>query len=204
MSDLTEVKRLQKDIVLALEKGQDSAKLLKELADLRSRIASDLEKEELQRIANERQVLKFKAAKVQEKVRLQAAAIDAFLSERDRITSALLPILNEVKGLVDLQGKCYQQYRNAGSFAFEAELPEGYLPKDLTLPMLDGRDGVEDSYARAAEAHFYLSAGCGLLQSLFRRDAPIPQRPASEFESIEPSEADKKTTVDRHKSHLDS
>ena len=52
------VKDLQKEIIRALEVGDDPAPIEKELADLRARIAAEAEQEMLQKIANARQRLK--------------------------------------------------------------------------------------------------------------------------------------------------
>jgi hypothetical protein len=234
MATITE---LQKRIVKALETGQDPAPILKELGELRAKIAAEAELEQLQKVANARQALRDQAEAVKGKVQKQGEAIDAFLKARDAITEALAPILDKARELPKLQSECYAEYRRPGDLAWATKLPEGYLPKGLAVPMLEGSDNVSDAQDRAAQAVWYISAGLGLLQSLKREDRPIPERPATEFEAIDndpypdppckvcqhPERAaiDKalaegvslrdiasqygisKSTVDRHKAHLE-
>jgi len=183
---MTTITELQKQVVKALERGNDPAPILKELADLRASIAMAAEKAELQKIADARQALRDKAAEVQEKIRLQSEAIDTFLKARDAITATLAPILEQARELPALQAKCFEQYRRPSDLAWATKLPEGYLPKELTIPFVEGSDKISESYDRAAQAVFYISAGLGLLQSLKREDRPIPEREATEFEAIEP------------------
>ena len=180
------IKAIQKQIIVKIEAGEDVSELTRRLAQERAQIAARAEVAELQKIANERQALRDKAEAVKVKVQKQGEAIDAFLKARDAITEALLPIFERARELPKLQGECYSQYHDPGILAWEAKLPDGYLPKGLAVPMLDGKDGVTDSYDRAAQAVWYISAGLGLLQSLIREDRPIPERPATEFEAIEP------------------
>lgn len=239
-TELASIRELQKRIVRALETGQDPAPILKELADLRASIAMEAEKAELQKIVNERQALRDKAEAVKVKVQKQGEAIDTFLKARDSITEALIPILQRAMELPGLQNECYSQYHAPGEMSFLMKLPEGYLPKGLAIPMLEGADRVSDAYDRAAQAVWYIGAGCGLLQSLIRTDRSLLERAATEFEAIEP-DADpypgppckvcqdpereaidkaikegvslrdiasqygiSKSTVDRHKAHLES
>jgi DNA invertase Pin-like site-specific DNA recombinase len=51
--------------------------------------------------------------------------------------------------------------------------------------MLESRDGIQDSYNRAAQAVWYIGTGLGLLQSLQRVGRPFPERPAGRVEAIE-------------------
>lgn len=175
---------LQKRIVKALEMGQDPAPLLKELGELRAKIAAEGELAELQKIADERQVLKDKAAKVQEKVKLQGEAIDAFLKLRDSITEALMPILEQAKELPKLQEECYIQYHDSFRFgAAMGKIPKGYLATDgFSCPMLEMASGVHESYDVAAQALFYLQAGYGLLANLMKGKLTPPEKPAGEFD----------------------
>jgi len=183
---MTTITELQKKVVKALETGQDPAPILKELADLRAAIAMEAEKAELQKIADERQALRDKAEVVKGKIQKQGEAIDIFLKARDTVTTELAPIVERAKELPKLQSECYAEYHDPGILVWTAKLPEGYLPKDLSVPMLEGKDGIMDCHDRAAQAVWYISAGLGLLQSLKREDRPFPERPASEFEAIEP------------------
>ena len=177
---------LQQQIVKALETGNDPGPILKELGELRAKIAQEAELAELQKIAEKRQALRDRAEEVKEKIRLQSEAIDAFLKARDAITTALAPILEQARELPALQAKCSEQYRGSSDLAWATKLPEGYLPKELTIPFVEGKDKISETYDRAAQAVFYIGAGLGLLQSLKREDRPIPEREATEFEAIEP------------------
>jgi len=180
------IKAIQKQIVTKLETGEDVSELSRRLAQERAKIAAQAEIEELKKIAGQRQQLRDEATKAQEKVKLQGEAIDTFLKARDAITEALMPIVEKARELPKLQSECYSQYHDAGQLAWTKKLPEGYLPKGLSVPILEGKDGVTYSYDRAAQAVWYISAGLGLLQSLIRIDRPIPEREATEFEAIDP------------------
>ncbi|MDD5095224.1 MAG: hypothetical protein PHV74_12740 [Dehalococcoidia bacterium] len=187
-SRLGEIKALQKKIVLGLEHGEDISELSHELARVRQEIAAAAEVEELQKVADQRKALKDRAEAVKTKIERQGQAIDSFLRARDEICKGLAPIIERAKGLPKVQSECYAEYHDPGQLCGQVRLPEGYLPKALKVPMLEGRDGIADAHDRAAQAYFYLSAGLGLLQSLKREDRPFPERPAGEFEAIEESE----------------
>lgn len=177
---------LQKRIVKALETGKDPAPLLKELGELRAKIAAEAELAELQKIADERQKKWDFAAKVQEKVKLQGEAIDAFLKLRDSITEALSPILERAQELPKLQEACYEQYHDPFVFAAVVKtIPKGYLSMDgFNCPMLEMTSGVTDSYDVAAQGLFYLQAGCGLLANLTKGKLTLthPEKPAGDFD----------------------
>ena len=179
---LSEIRGIQKAIVSALEKGEDVAELSRRLARVRAEIAAEVEVEELKKVATEREELRNQAEAVKARVEKQRVAIAAFLEARDGVVDEMLPFLEKAKTLVDLQGKCYEQYRRAGDLVWTTSLPEGYLPKELTVPVLEGADKVTDAQDRASQAVSYITAGLGLLQNLQRVDRPFPERPATEFE----------------------
>ncbi|MFA5064955.1 MAG: helix-turn-helix domain-containing protein [Dehalococcoidia bacterium] len=185
MDDPQEIKELQKKIVTSLEKGTDPAPLLKELSDLRAKIASNAELAVVKKIADERQRLRDSASQVQEKVKLQSEAIDTFLKLRDSITTSLKELLEQALPLIKLQSDCYIQYHNVGKLAWMAKLPNGYLPEDLTVPFLTMGGAPMDPYDASAQAFFYLRSGHGLLVALKREERPIPKRLAGEFEAID-------------------
>ena len=68
---------LQKEIVKALEAGQDPAPILKELGELRAKLAAEGELAELQKVANERQALRDKA----EAVKVLRAFVDELVGK---------------------------------------------------------------------------------------------------------------------------
>ena len=180
------IKLIQKKIIVRLEKGEDVSELTEQLAQERAKIAAEAEVEELKKKADERRQLREQAAELKAKIEKHTEAIAVFLKARDVVVGALLPVLEQAKELPKLQGACDETFSGPGQLAHFQTLPEGYLPKELTVPFLESMDGVTSCFDRAAEGAWYLSAGLGLLQSLISKDRPIPTRPAEEFEAVEP------------------
>ena len=182
------IKAIQKQIVAKLEVGEDVSELTRRLAQERARIAAQIEVEELKKIVDERQQLRDKAAKVQEKVKLQGEAIDAFLKVRDAIITPLAELVEKARDLPKLQSECYAQYHDAFVFGGDMrQIPKGYLLADFNCPILDMASGVSESYDVAAQAFFYLQSGLGLLANLTKGEMTIPGKPAGEFDGeLEP------------------
>ena len=180
----TQIKELQKRIINAIETSHDPAPIQKELEAVRAKIAAEAELEELKKIADKRKELRNQAEKLKVKVKQQSEAINNFLKERDSAIELLATILSKVRELPRLQDECCSQFFDAGQLGFIQKLPEGYLPKGLAVPFLEGSDGIGYVNDRAAQAVFSINSGLGLLQSLVRVDRPIPARPPSEFETI--------------------
>jgi hypothetical protein len=182
------IKEIQKQIVAKLEAGEDVSELTQELAQERAKIAAQAEVQELGKIATERQAHRDKAAKIQEKVKLQGEAIDTFLAKRDSITEALAPILEQAKELPQLQGECYSQYHDSFQFGVDIrQLPKGYLPDNFSCPRLIMASGKVESYDIAAMALFHLQAGLGFLSNLAKGEMTAPEKPPGEFDGdLEP------------------
>jgi len=181
----TQIKELQKRIVKALETGRDPTPIQKELGQLRAKIAAEAEMEELKKIVDKRQELRNKAEALKLKVQQQDEAIDNFLKARDSIIESLATILVKVRELPKIQDECYRQFQDAGQLLWITKLPEGYLPKGLTVPMLEVSSGMEYGNDKSAQAVFYITSAMGFLQSLVRKESPILERPPDEFETID-------------------
>jgi hypothetical protein len=177
------IKEIQKKIIVKREAGEDITELAQELVQERAKEATAAEVKELDKIVAERQVLRDKATKVQQKTKLQGEAIDTFLTKRDAITEALAPILEKARELPQLQGECYAQYHD--SFMLGADirtLPKGYLPANFSCPMLEMASGISESYDAAAMALFHLRAGLGFLTNLTKGEMTVPEKPPGEFD----------------------
>ena len=190
---LESVRSLQKQIVRALETGKDPAPLLTQLAEVRASIAMATEREELQRITDERQALRDKAGKVQEKVQKQSDAIDRLLKLRDSIVSQLQPLIEPMRELAKLQtpswgkepGECYL-FNDIGSFASAVKgIPEGYLPADFTYPMLEMEGGLVSADNKATEALSYFMAAYGLLAALRKGQSQLTLKKAEGLLSVD-------------------
>lgn len=184
MKDNAEIRRLQKEFIKARETGRDVAPILKELAEVRAKIAMAAEAEAMDKIVAQRQALKGKAEAVKVKVQKQNDSITTFLKLRDSITEALMPILEQAKELPKLQEACYEQYHDA--FVFEADIRQitkGYLSMDgFSCPILEMASGVTRGYDTASQAFFYLQSGYGLLANLKKGEMIIPQKSGGEFD----------------------
>ena len=183
---VTTVKELQKRIVKALETGEDPGPILSELAEVRTKIASEAELDALQKVAGDRQVLRDKAAALGARIEKQGKAIDDFLKLRDSVCKSLTPILVKAKSLPELQEECTAQFSRSADLVWMAKLPVGYLPEGQQIPFLTTTDGVSQIQNKAKMAVAYIGAGLGWLQSIKREYRPLPVRPpATELEAID-------------------
>ena len=181
------IKAIQKQIVAKLEAGEDVSELTKRLAQERAKIAAQTEVEELKKIVDERQTLRDKATKIQERVKLQSEAIDTFLKARDAVTEALEPIVDKARELPKLQSECYAGFNDIQQFSWTVRrIPLDYLGKDFGCPVLEGKDGIADCRDRATQAFWYIGAGLGLLQSLKRGLSQLPLKKAEGLLGNEP------------------
>lgn len=202
------IKTIQRQIVAKIEAGEDYSELSRQLAEERAKIAALSEVEELEKIAARRREFRDRAAKVQEKVKLQGEAIDTFLEARNAVIKALAPILEKARDLPKLQGECYAYHDVAVFGADLRQIPQGYLSKDgFSCPILRMASGQTDSYDVAAMGLFHLNAGLGLLSQLVKGEMTVPQQPAGEFDGklegepeAEPLEVDVNCRVCRHPS----
>lgn len=173
---LSEIKRLQKAIVSALEKGQDVSELSRELARVRATIAAEAEVEELKKIASQRQALRDKAEAVKEKVKKQGEAIDALLTARDKLIGQLQPLIEPMGELSQLAhpswerdpGSCYL-FNDVMSFqASVTGIPRELLGAGFACPTLEMTEPGERSPGKATQALQYLRVCVGILAS-FRK-----------------------------------
>ena len=176
-------KDLQKRIVLAREKGEDPAPILKEQAELRAKIAAAAEIEAADQIVKQRQDLRDKAEAIKAQVQVQNDAISAFLKARDALVTELAPLVEKSSELMALQELCYSQF-GIGQIGLIPKLPESYLSSSLRISILTSRDGTSDERQRTSQGVFYLRSGLGCLQSIIALDNPIQHRAATEFEEI--------------------
>lgn len=190
---MTTVKGLQQRIVKALDKGQDPAPLLKELAELRAKIAKEAETElaELQKVASERQAIRGKREAVKAKVQKQGEGIDAFLKARDTLVSQLKPLLEPMGELVkmgavtlDYQGRepgpCYIFSSKSQFGGAVNQIPEGYLPRDFGCPFLQIEGGKVDCREKAAEANKFLNNAHSILAAFTKGIITRPLRQPAE------------------------
>jgi len=191
---MTTITELQKRIVKALETGQDPAPIEKELAELRAKIAMEAEREQLQKVANERQQLRDNAAKVQEKVKLQSDSIDRFLELRDKLVIQLQPLLEPMKELAKMAaagwerepGACYSGFGDIPQFAAAVKgIPEGYLPADFGCPFLEMIGGQVDALNKASEAYSYFMSAHGILAGFTKGISDLPLRSAEGLMAID-------------------
>lgn len=191
---MTTVTILQKRIVKALETGTDPAPLLKELGELRAKIAAEGELAELQKVANERQQLRDKAEAVKAKVQKQGEAIDAVLKARDKLVSQLQPLLEPMKELAKMAstswerepGECYI-FNDIGQFASTVnQVPAGYLPPEFGCPFLEMVGGEVDARGKASEAYTYLQWAYGILANFQKGIITTPLKPVEGLLDNEP------------------
>jgi len=176
MATVTEIKALQKQIVKALETGEDPAPILKELADLRASIAMAAEREELQKIADARQALRDKAEKVKATTQKQGEAIDTLLQKRDILLAQLKPMQPLMQELAELANPIWERvpgscYLFASAAAFQGSvisIPRELLGADFSCPTLEMTEPGEHSLGKMVQALQYLGSCLGILQS-FRK-----------------------------------
>jgi len=184
---------IQKEIVKALETGQDPAPILKELGELRAKIAAEGELAELQKIADEHQALRDKAEAVKAKVEKQSRAIDKFLELRDTLVSQLQPLLEPMAELAKRgaaawerdPGECYI-FTDVGLFSAAVErIPQGYLPADFACPFLEMQGGEVDAVGKASEAYSYFMATYGILAAFSKGISALPLSPAEGLVAVD-------------------
>jgi hypothetical protein len=190
---LGEIKQIQKQIVQALETGQDVKQLRDKLARVRAEIVALVEDEELKKIADQRQALKDKAKAVKVKVQKQGEAIDRFLSLRDALVSQLQPLIEPMRELARMAaaawerdpGECYI-FNDLGQFVGEVnQVRAGYLPPEFGCPFLEMKGGLVDARGKASEAYSYFMSALGILAGLQKGISTFPLRPAEGLMSID-------------------
>jgi len=170
------VTELRKQIVAALEKGEPTEGLERQLKEARLVEQTSKEVSELQGIASKRQELKQRADSIVAKAKLQGEAIDAFLQARDAIIEPLQAIVKQARALPQLQEKCYAEFHDGLQAGWAVRATGGFLPEDFTYPMLDFADGVTPAYDAASRVFQFLSFGLGILSNL-RKNERKPNLP---------------------------
>jgi len=195
---LTTVNMIQKKIVKALETGQDTSGLLKELAELRAFKVAEEELGELQKVVDKRQTLRDKAKKIQAKVKKHDKGIDTFLSLRDSLIKEFPPLLEKLGELNKLAapswdrepGVCYSGYNDLTQFQTEARnIPKGYLPSGFGCPFLEMIGGQVDALGKASEAYGYFTSALGILSSFTKGISRPSLAPIEGLAAIDEAEA---------------
>lgn len=172
---------IREKIVEAMEKGEDTSKLETKLKQARLTEQTKAEVHALQAIADQRLDWQKKAEAIQEEVRQQGEAIDAFLTLRDSITGPLKELLKQAGELPRAQSECYASYHDTFQFGASVKrIPRGILPEGFGCPMLEMSDGKTSAYDKGAEALWYLRAACGCLVNLVKGEIVLPQRDVDE------------------------
>ena len=188
MDRLNEVKALQKQIVSALEKGEDPAPLLRKLADVRREIAMECEREELQKVAEARKALRDRASAVIGTTQRQGVAIEAFLKARGSLLEQLQPMLEGLKQFAQMakpswekhSGECYL-FSDAMQFGGALTgIPKELLPEDFKCPTLEMTQPSERSLGKANEALFYFQSCIGILASFRKGYMTLHSQPADD------------------------
>lgn len=169
---------IRKQIVEALENGEDTSKLETQLKQARLAEQTKAEVSELQAIATRRLDWQKKAEAIQDKAERQGNAIDAFLELRDSITGSLKDLLDQARALPKAQDECYANFHDTFQFgAAVRRIPaNGFLPEDFSLPMLEMAGGKVSAYDKGAEGLWYLQAAYGTLANLKKGEIAIPQQ----------------------------
>jgi hypothetical protein len=199
LKDLKEVElqKLQKKIIEALEEGKDTAALQKELRELKANIEANREIEELKKVADQRLLLKDKAAKILKTVSKQSKAISEFLEKRDLLIEKIKPLIEPFKELVKLQaasferepGSCYL-INDIGQFnAMIKDIPADYLPKGFGCEFLTMEGGKVEATGKANEAYFYFLAAYGILTAFSKELSKLPLTEAEGLMSIKKDKA---------------
>lgn len=184
---MTTITNIQKRIVKAFEAGTDTAPLLKELRDVRAKKADEIELEQLQKVAEERQALKAKAQALVAKVEAQEKGIDKFLSARDVLLDKIKPLLPEINELSKMAapgwerqpGIVYSSFNDAGQFVASVRaIPKDYLPENFHCSFLQMKSGVEKVEGKANEAAQYFMACIGLLDQLVKGEVQATSQDA--------------------------
>jgi hypothetical protein len=131
------INEIRKRIVSALQLGQDTSDLERQLKQKRQEEATRLEVSELAAIAQKRHAWQMKALAIREKAQRQGAAIDAFLAQRDRIMPLLRAVVEQVEILNGMQPACFSEYNNYSAYDLTRDLPQGFLLNDFNMPLLE-------------------------------------------------------------------
>jgi len=192
--------RLQKKIIEAIENKKDTSALVKQLADLRAKIAEEAELKELKKVADQRAELKDKAAKVIEKAAKQNKAILEFLKKRDILLDQLKPLIEPMKELAKLQaaswerlpGKCYL-FNDIGQFnAAIKGIPQDYFPEGFGVDFLQMKGGQINAIGKAKEAQQYFLAAYGLIAAFEKVKSRLPLQAAEGLMSLDKKSEKKK------------
>jgi hypothetical protein len=169
------VKELRKDILEALEKGEPTEKLERQLQTERLREATAGELDELAAIATRRKELRTHAQVIEGKVERQDAAVGAFLEARAPIIKALEDVRAQAVELQPLQDLCRAEYGAPVDFVREVrDIPQGYLPLSLTLHSLaSGVSGVSEQELTAGVL-FHIDAALDILRKCQRLERSLP------------------------------
>ncbi len=175
MDRLTEIKRIQTQIVGRIERGEDIGELSRELAAVRAEIVAAAEIAELEKIAAERLRLRDKAEAVLRKVGRQGKAVDAFLAARDDLVQALQPVLESAGELARLgepswerePGECYLFADAAQFHGAMSGIPQELFPEDFSCPalVLGGEMKGERSLGQAEQVLLYMQAASNVLKA---------------------------------------
>ena len=176
--NMATIQELRKDIVEALEKGEPTAPLEKELQAERLRAQTDSEVAALKGIADHRAELRARAATIEAKVARQNEAVARFLEARSEVVKALLEAKAQVKGLQSLQDACFVEYP-PGAFNFRKatqDIPEGYLVSDMVQGELvyDYKEARVSGVELVASALYYLEKAIDVLAGASKLEHNLP------------------------------
>jgi len=170
------IAEIRKQIVEAIEAGEDTSKLETQLKQARLAEQTKAEVAELEVIAGQRQEAKKKADNVVAKAERQAETIDVFLAARDAVIGPLAEALEKARELPQLLDGCFAEFHDGIQAGYIVRATKGFLPDDFTVPMVQLGKGDRDAYDVAREALVYIQSGHGLLANLQRVDLkPHPQ-----------------------------
>jgi len=198
-----EIRRLQKELVKALETGGDKVPILKKMADVRAASAMEDDQAEAQKIADARQALRNKAEAVKANVERQATAIDQFLAYRDKTLPQLEALIEPVQELArmgrasweDKQGEPGECYIYPDPSPFQGAIrgiPKELLPDDFKCPTLEMTIPSERSFGKAKEALYYFEACIGILSN-FRKGFMTPSTAATDDSLLLDNEPENET-----------
>lgn len=193
---LGKIQELRKRIIKALEQGESTADLekqLKHVRELQDMERANREMTELVGIARQRRQWKLRAKEFQSKTRHQAEAISRFMEQRDQAVKAITDLMPRVKALQDAQKQCCRDFSDQEHWEAEARrLPQGLLPEDFTGTILKhklfgtrrGRFLLAEYEHRrynrvtvdalTAAALTHLELACELLTGAFKHTIPVP------------------------------
>ena len=176
------VEQLRRDILEALQKGEPTEKLERQLQAERLKAATDSEVEALRGIAARRSELKSRASAIEGKTARQSEAIAYFMQARNEVVKSLEEVRILSGQLQPLQDACRAEYGAPVDFVREVrDIPQGYLPSSLTLHSLaSGVSGVSEQELTAGVV-FHIDAALDILRKCQRLERSLPhQLPDSE------------------------